>query len=66
MISDFVHRSGRTARAGSYGKVTSLVQKRDRQLADKIKVRKRKRKQKKKEKKKEGKKKREKKTKRKK
>ena len=34
---DYLHRSGRTARAGSTGKITSLVTGRDRILADRIK-----------------------------
>ncbi|PIA18571.1 P-loop containing nucleoside triphosphate hydrolase protein [Coemansia reversa NRRL 1564] len=33
---DYLHRSGRTARAGAKGKVTALVGKRDRRLADQI------------------------------
>ena len=33
---DFLHRTGRTARAGAVGKVTSLVTKRDRTLAQRI------------------------------
>lgn len=33
---DYLHRTGRTARAGAKGRVTSLVAKRDRVLADRI------------------------------
>lgn len=33
---DYIHRAGRTARAGARGKVTSLVAKRDRVLASRI------------------------------
>ena len=33
---DFLHRTGRTARAGAAGRVTSLVAKRDRTLAQRI------------------------------
>lgn len=33
---DYIHRAGRTARAGAIGKVTSLVAKRDRVLAARI------------------------------
>ena len=33
---DFLHRTGRTARAGASGRVTSLVAKRDRTLAHRI------------------------------
>ncbi|KAJ2805431.1 hypothetical protein H4R20_002094 [Coemansia guatemalensis] len=35
---DYLHRSGRTARAGAKGKVTALVGKRDRRLADQIRL----------------------------
>lgn len=35
---DYLHRSGRTARAGSRGRVTALVGKRDRRLADQIRL----------------------------
>lgn len=33
---DYIHRAGRTARAGMRGKVTSLLQKRDLVLGDRI------------------------------
>ena len=33
---DYIHRAGRTARAGMTGKVTSLLQKRDLVLGDRI------------------------------
>jgi superfamily II DNA/RNA helicase len=33
---DYLHRTGRTARAGAPGKITSLVAKRDKVLADRI------------------------------
>lgn len=33
---DYLHRTGRTARAGASGKITSLVSKRDRVLASRI------------------------------
>ncbi|KAJ2448854.1 hypothetical protein GGF42_004963 [Coemansia sp. RSA 2424] len=35
---DYLHRSGRTARAGTRGKVTALVGKKDRRLADQIRL----------------------------
>ncbi|KAJ2397656.1 hypothetical protein GGI23_003457 [Coemansia sp. RSA 2559] len=35
---DYLHRAGRTARAGSRGKVSALVGKRDRRLADQIRL----------------------------
>ncbi|KAJ2726518.1 hypothetical protein GGI07_000460 [Coemansia sp. Benny D115] len=35
---DYLHRSGRTARNGSRGKVTALVSKKDRRLADQIRL----------------------------
>ncbi|KAJ1964245.1 hypothetical protein GGI12_001542 [Dipsacomyces acuminosporus] len=35
---DYLHRTGRTARAGSRGKVTALVGKKDRRLADQIRL----------------------------
>ncbi|KAJ1897636.1 hypothetical protein LPJ81_004499 [Coemansia sp. IMI 209127] len=35
---DYLHRTGRTARAGSRGKVSALVGKRDRRLADQIRL----------------------------
>jgi superfamily II DNA/RNA helicase len=36
---DYLHRVGRTARVGRIGKVTALITKRDRELADRIMVR---------------------------
>ena len=33
---DYIHRAGRTARAGASGRITSLVQKRDQVLASRI------------------------------
>ncbi|KAJ2779695.1 hypothetical protein H4R18_003871 [Coemansia javaensis] len=35
---DYLHRAGRTARAGARGKVTALVGRRDRRLADQIRL----------------------------
>ncbi|KAI8320151.1 P-loop containing nucleoside triphosphate hydrolase protein [Martensiomyces pterosporus] len=35
---DYLHRTGRTARAGTRGKVTALVGKKDRRLADQIRL----------------------------
>ncbi|KAJ2716969.1 hypothetical protein H4R19_000321 [Coemansia spiralis] len=35
---DYLHRTGRTARAGARGKVSALVTKRDRQLAEQIRL----------------------------
>ncbi|KAJ2127965.1 hypothetical protein GGH17_004555, partial [Coemansia sp. RSA 788] len=35
---DYLHRAGRTARAGSRGKVTAMVSKKDRRLAEQIRL----------------------------